>query len=171
MSYSVKQVIEAGLRGYLEGCGGPHAGSRGEVDEHQAWSVQRTEDRALERCCGVDGFYDVIPLIMPWYRGEVYWEVGRKLCGEYVALLGQDLKREPFEPTTEEGGQDRVTNPFFIPATVAAAALRIELIALQRRKQRGKIEPEFMISKGQRLWIRSDYVYAEREKKSKKVAA
>jgi hypothetical protein len=171
MSYSVKQVIEAGLRGYLEGCGGPHAGSRGEVDEHQAWSVQRTEDRALERCCGVDGFYDVIPLIMPWYRGEVYWEVGRQLCGEYVALLGQDLKREPFEPTTEEGGQDRVTNPFFIPATVAAAALRIELIALQRRKQRGKIEPEFMISKGQRLWIRSDYVYAEREKKSKIVAA
>lgn len=171
MSYSVKQVIEAGLRGYLEGCGGPHAGSRGEVDEHQAWSVQRTEDRALERCCAIEGFYDVIPLIMPWYRGEVYWEVGRKLCGEYVALLGQDLKREPFEPTTEEGGQERVTNPFFIPATVAAAALRIELIALQRRKQRGKIEPEFMISKGQRLWIRSDYVYAEREKKSKKVAA
>lgn len=171
MSYSVKQVIEAGLRGYLEGCGGPHAGSRGEVDEHQAWSVQRTEDRALERCCGVDGFYDVIPLILPWYRGEVYWEAGRKLCGEYVASLGQDLKREPFEPTTEEGGQERVTNPFFIPATVAAAALQIELIALQRRKQRGKIEPEFMISKGQRLWIRSDYVYAEREKKTKKVAA
>lgn len=171
MSYSVKQVIEAGLRGYLEGCGGPHAGSKASVDEHQSECVQMTEDRALARCCEIDGFYDVVPLILPWYRGEVYWEVGRKMCGDYAAALGESLRKKPFKPTLDDSKDNSVGHAFFIPATVAAAAIGIELIALQRRKQRGRIDEQFMRMKGQRLWIRSDYVYSEREKKSKKVAA
>ena len=171
MSYSVKQVIEAGLRGYLEGCGGPHAGSRANVDEHQTQCVQMTEDRALARCCAIEGFYDVIPLIMPWFNKEVFWEVGRKLCGDYVAALGQSLKEDPFVPTLEDGGEESAPHPYYVPATIAAAVLQIELNSLQKRKQRGQIEPEQMMSKGQRLWIRSDYVFNEREKKSKKVAA
>jgi hypothetical protein len=171
MIYTTKQVIEAGLRGYLEGCGGPHAGSKANPDQHQSDCVQRTGDRALARCCAIEGFYDVVPLIMPWYRKEVYWEAGRKMCGDFVATLSQSLKEDPFEPTTEDGGQERVLHPYFIPATVAAAAIGIELNSLQKRKQRGQIEAECMMSKGQRLWIRSDYVYSERDKNSKKEAA
>ena len=171
MSYSVKQVIEAGLRGYLEGCGGPHAGSKANPDEHQTQCVQMTEDRALARCCAIEGFYDVIPLIMPWFNREVFWEVGRKLCGDYVAALGESLKAKPFVPTLEDGGEESSPHPYFVPATVAAAAMGVKIETLKQRKWRGGIEPEFFMSKGQRLWIRSDYVFSEREKKSKKVAA
>ena len=170
MSYTTKQVIEAGLRGYLEGCGGPHAGTKANPDSHQNDCVQETEDRALARCCEIEGFYDVIPLIMPWYRGEVYWAVGRKLCGDYVAALGESLKKKSFEPTTEDSSNRSAGHPFFVPATVAAAVIGIELNSLQRRKVRNQIEPECYMSKGQRLWIRSDYVFSERDKKVKKAA-
>jgi hypothetical protein len=130
-----------------------------------------TDDRALARCCAIEGFYDVVPLILPWYRGQIYWEAGRKLCGDYAAALGQSLKEKPFEPTVDDSEDRSAGHAFFIPATVAAAVIGIELNSLQRRKVRNQIEPECFMSKGQRLWIRSDYVYAERDKKSKKLAA
>jgi hypothetical protein len=108
---------------------------------------------------------------MPWYRGEIFWAVGRKLCGDYVAALGESLRENPFEPTNEDSDNRAAGHPFFVPATVAAAAMGISLDTLRKRKWRGSIDAEFILSKGQRLWIRSDYVYSEREKKSKKVAA
>lgn len=171
MIYTTKQVIEAGLRGYLEGCGGPHAGTRTSLDDHQNDCVQMTEERALARCCAIYGFYDVVPLIMPYYRNELFWEVGRKLCGEYVASLSQSLKEDPFEPTYDDADERPAGHPYFIPATVAAAAIGIKLETLMQRKWRKTIDAEYMMTKGQRFWVRSDYVYSERDKNRKKVAA